>query len=346
MADVRWITELAARVDREGCAVLVTLANATGSTPRESGTAMVVSPGGVFGTIGGGHLEFEAIRVARDALAHSPRPAPSLVRFPLAARLGQCCGGVATLAFAVIAQDNRAWLDQALARVHEAQAFDVVTTIAGAHDAQAVLPASGSEDAARVVSDAASTRIVHTVVPEDFTVLVFGNGHVGRALVRVLGVLPARLRWVDERESDFPADIPQGVEVVSTDIPASELRDAPRGSLVVITTHDHALDFDLVCAALARDDWRYLGLIGSKSKRNQFEKRLLARGFSAAQVARITCPIGRSVPVRGKHPGAIAVAVAAELLAVREKLGSESNFRDAADSPVLRKFDSDPHLLR
>jgi xanthine dehydrogenase accessory factor len=141
---------------------------------------------------------------------------------------------------------------------------------------------------------------------------------VGRALVQVLGVLPARVRWIDEREADFPAQVPRGVEVVSTDVPAAELRDAPPGSLVVVSTHTHALDYDLVSSALARDDWRYVGLIGSTSKRNQFEKRLLAQGFTAAQIARITCPIGRSVPVRGKHPGAIAVAVAAELLAVRE----------------------------
>ncbi len=110
MSDARWIGELAAGVERYGRAVLVTLANATGSTPREAGTVMVVSAGEIFGSIGGGHLEFEAIRVARDALAQSPLPAPSVVRFPLAARLGQCCGGVATLAFAVIASDNGAWI--------------------------------------------------------------------------------------------------------------------------------------------------------------------------------------------------------------------------------------------
>jgi xanthine dehydrogenase accessory factor len=318
MADAGWIAELAARVDREGCAVLVTLANATGSTPRESGTAMVISHDGVFGTIGGGHLEFEAIRVARDALAQSPRPAPSLVRFPLAARLGQCCGGVATLSFAVIAEDNRAWLDEASQHVRGARPFDLVTLIGGTRDAHTIVPAGAGRDGARVLRDADTTRIAHTIVPDDFNVLVFGNGHVGRALVRVLAVLPARVRWIDERESDFPVDVPSRAEIVCTDIPASELHGAPHGSLVVITTHDHALDFDLVCAALARDDWRYLGLIGSKSKRNQFEKRLLARGFTAAQVARITCPIGRSVAVRDKHPGAIAVAVAAELVAVNE----------------------------
>lgn len=318
MADTRWIAELAARVDREGRAVLVTLANATGSTPRESGTAMVVSPSSVFGTIGGGHLEFEAVRVARDTLAQDPLPAPSLVRFPLAARLGQCCGGVATLAFALLAHDNRGWLEAALARERAGDAFDLVTTIGAGRDAHVLQPPSAPRGQARVVSDGTATRIVHTIVPEDFIVLVFGNGHVGRALVRILGVLPARVRWIDGRESDFPVDVPPGVEVVATDVPAAELRDAPAGSLVVVTTHDHALDFEIVCAALQRDDWRYLGLIGSASKRNQFEKRLLARGYDAGRIARITCPIGRAVPIRAKHPGAIAVAVAAELLTVCE----------------------------
>ena len=328
MSDARWISELAACVERDGCATLVTIANATGSTPREAGTAMVVSARGVFGTIGGGHLEFEAIRVARDALAQSPMPASSVVRFPLAARLGQCCGGVATLAFAVIAGDNCAWLEAAVAHEREGAAFDLVTVISGERDAHTVLAASADRDQARVVTDGTTTRVVHTIVPEDFSVLVFGNGHVGRALVRVLGVLPARVRWIDARETDFPPDVPPSVEIVATDVPTAELSDAPRGSLVVITTHDHALDFELVRAALARDDLRYIGLIGSVSKRNQFEKRLLARGYGAAQVARITCPIGRAVPLRSKHPGAIAIAVATELLAVREarsaRLQSES----------------------
>ena len=325
MSDARWIPELAARVAREGRAVLVTLANATGSTPREAGTAMVVSASGVYGTIGGGHLEFEAVRVARDALAQASLAAPWIVRFPLAARLGQCCGGVATLAFAVIAEDNRAWLMAALERERAGIAMDIVTTIDAGRDAHEVRVAGADADRARVVASEGTTRVVHTVVPEDFTVLVFGNGHVGSALVRILGVLPARVRWIDEREADFPAEIASDVEVVATDTPTAEIDAAPRGSLVVVTTHDHALDFELVCAALARDDWRYLGLIGSASKRNQFEKRLLARGFSPAQIARVTCPIGRSIPVRSKNPGAIAVAVAAELLAVCEARNVQSH---------------------
>ena len=85
-------------------------------------------------------------------------------------------------------------------------------------------------------------------------------------------------------------------------------------------THSHALDFDLALAALARDDWRYVGMIGSKAKRAQFERRVAERGFAADVAARITCPIGATIRgISSKEPGTIAVAVAAEILALRER---------------------------
>ena len=341
---------LAARVARDRRAVLVTVAHATGSTPREPGTAMVVGAHDIAGTIGGGHLEFEAIRLARDALAHDPAPAPWLVRFPLAARLGQCCGGVATLAFAVVVDEVHAWLDTAVACERTGTVMAIVTRIGGGDDRRQHMVvtadhAAGSlgdtaldsaavgaarpriagrrQDTALVASPTGdgSTLLVHTIPPCDFHVLVFGNGHVGRALVQVLGALPAAVRWIDARDADFPQTVPGNVEIVATDLPEAELNAAPHGAFVVVTTHNHALDLDLVTAAFARDDWRYLGLIGSASKRNQFEKRLLARGFTLERFARLVCPIGRSagVAIRSKEPGAIAVAVAAEMLALREK---------------------------
>jgi xanthine dehydrogenase accessory factor len=347
---MRWPAELAARVAREKHAVLVTVAHASGSTPREAGTAMVVGAQDTFGTIGGGHLEFEAIRLARDALAHEPMPAPWLVRFPLAARLGQCCGGVATLAFAVAGADSHGWLDAALACERTGAVMALVSRIGGDNDRKAHMVVTvdhavgslGSDaldsaavaaarprlharkpDAALVASPAGAgvTLLVHTIVPGDFSVLVFGNGHVGRALVQVLGALPAAVRWIDARDADFPAAVPANVEVIATDVPEAELNAAPHGAYVIVTTHNHALDLSLVTAAFARDDWRYLGLIGSKSKRNQFEKRLLARGYTRERLARLTCPIGRSagLAIESKEPGAIAVAVVAEILAVREK---------------------------
>ena len=81
----------------DGRAVIVAIANGSGSVPRESGAWMVVSASGQHGTIGGGHLEHEATRLAREAIAGTTPAATWLVRFPLAARLGQCCGGVATV---------------------------------------------------------------------------------------------------------------------------------------------------------------------------------------------------------------------------------------------------------
>ena len=350
-----WVPELAARIARDGRAVLVTVAHASGSTPRESGTAMIVTARDAFGTIGGGHLEFEALRIARDALSNAVTPASWLVRFPLAARLGQCCGGVATLAFVAVDTCTCGWLAAAAACLRTATPLALVSRIGGAqeHPAQLLVTAdnvTGSlGDAAldsaaialarpRVQAQAAgaalvssptgdaTTLLIHVVLPADFTVVVFGNGHVGRALVQVLGALPAKVRWIDGRDTDFPASFPANVEIVATDAPEDELAVAPRGAYVVVMTHSHPLDLQLIETALSRDDWRYLGLIGSQAKRNQFEKRLVARGLAPGQFARVTCPIGvrSGLAIRSKEPGAIAVAVAAEILALREAIGSDS----------------------
>lgn len=354
MAD--WVRALDAEAAAGHRAVLVTVAHAAGSTPRDAGTAMVVTGSAISGTIGGGHLEFEAIRIARDALASVATPAPWLVRFPLAARLGQCCGGAATLAFAVIAAPH--WLDTASACWRTAVPFALVTRIGGGGDMAAQMLVT-ADDATGTLGDQAldsdaiaaarprtrarasgawlvaanaspATLLVHAVEPPAFDVLLFGNGHVGRALAQVLGTLPARVRWIDGREHDFPPQVPENVEVVITDTPEDELTHAPRGAYLLILTHSHALDYALVEAALRRSDWRYVGLIGSQSKRNQFEKRLASRGATAAQLAQITCPIGAStVGIRSKEPGAIAVAVAAELLALRERPAALPGTADA-----------------
>jgi xanthine dehydrogenase accessory factor len=355
-----WLPALAAAIARDGRAVLVTVAHASGSTPRASGTAMVVGARDMSGTIGGGHLEFEALRIARDALAgHAPHGA-WLVRFPLAARLGQCCGGVATLAFVIVDARSAGWLEPAVACHRAAVPMALVSRIGGAADARTQLlvtvdhargslgstaldsaavalarPRVRAQAAGAVLADVGDgvTLLVHTVVRSDFNVLVFGNGHVGRALVQVLGALPARVRWIDGRDHDFPASVPANVEVVATDAPATEVAAARPGAYAVIATHSHALDFDIVAAALARDDWHYLGLIGSQAKRNQFARRIAARGLPAEAFARVTCPIGVSggLAIRSKEPGAIAVAVAAEMLALRERHAERDVPRRARD---------------
>lgn len=345
---------LAGIAAREGTAVLVTVAGARGSVPRDAGTTMAIGRDTVAGSIGGGHLEFEAIRLARAALTQGAAMVPWLVRFPLAARLGQCCGGVATLAFEGVSA-GAPWLtacvaaEQAgapLARVAcLGRVGHLVVTGEGTVGSlgDAALDACAADAASRQLATGEDVRLVEAA-PDgatllvctsrsfDFTVLVFGNGHVGRALVPMLAALPACVRWIDAREGDFPARVPDGVEVVATDIGESELARAPRGACVVIATHEHALDLALVTAALARDDWTYLGLIGSRSKRAQFERRLLARGMPAARLERLVCPIGRSEApwLRGKEPGTIALATATEIVAARLRARSAATGRGPA----------------
>ncbi len=340
-----WIADLREILAAEGAAVVVTVAAARGSVPREPGAKIVVGATTLRGTIGGGHLEFEAIRIARNALTEVPGSAPWLVRFPLAARLGQCCGGVATLLFQR-ADASHAWPAQ-LAQSHARSALIVgigATTpwlvtadsvIGGTSPGDAPLAAArtllGTADAAPTLLTASGYAwYIERVLDRDFHVVVFGNGHVGRALVQVLSPLPCDVTWVDGREHDFPAAIPENTTVIATDAPEDAVRDAPAGSYFLVMTHSHALDFDLTERILARDDFRYLGLIGSVSKRAQFERKLLARGTAAAALKRITCPIGIGASglavIRSKEPGAIAIAVAAEVLQQRE--GASGAVRD------------------
>ncbi|HEX6957730.1 MAG TPA: xanthine dehydrogenase accessory protein XdhC [Ferrovibrio sp.] len=150
-----------------------------------------------------------------------------------------------------------------------------------------------------------------------FTVALFGAGHVGKALVQALSILPCRVRWFDPRPDAFPDHVPPGVEVEVTNAPEREIAGLPDGAWLLIMTHSHALDLGIAAKALQEDRFAYVGLIGSATKRARFEKRFRELGLSEAQIARLTCPIGID-GISGKHPGDIAIATAAQLLRLRE----------------------------
>ncbi|EHY79068.1 xanthine dehydrogenase accessory protein XdhC [Stutzerimonas stutzeri] len=145
-------------------------------------------------------------------------------------------------------------------------------------------------------------------------IAVFGAGHVGRALVPLLASLPCKVRWIDSRDNEFPAEIPHGVEKVVNDDVVEEVDNMPAGSYFIVMTHNHQLDLELTAAILSRNDFTYYGLIGSKSKRARFEHRLRDRGFGAETVQRMRCPMGIA-EVKGKLPVEIAVSIAGEVIA-------------------------------
>ena len=153
--------------------------------------------------------------------------------------------------------------------------------------------------------------------------LLFGAGHVGRALVMALAPLPFDIRWIDSRAEAFPPLVVRTATPVLTDHPLAEIANASRGAFVLVMTHSHALDLDIITQALQRPDLGYVGLIGSATKRARFESRIKAMGGSHESLSRLICPIG--LPgIHGKEPATIAASVAADLLIRREGLHKPS----------------------
>jgi xanthine dehydrogenase accessory protein XdhC len=144
-------------------------------------------------------------------------------------------------------------------------------------------------------------------------VLLFGAGHVGKALARALAPLPLRVRWIDGRADAFPDPAIEGLEVVVTERLLDEVEAAPAGAAYLVLTHSHALDSMICAAALQRGDFAYLGLIGSRTKRAQFERGFRDLEIPQERIARLVCPIGGG-RIRDKRPAVIAALVAAELL--------------------------------
>jgi xanthine dehydrogenase accessory factor len=329
-SDDAWLDLLLRAGERGEPAVLVTVAAARGSAPRAAGAKMAVTRAQTAGTIGGGHLELQAIGIARGMLVGAAGGA--MQRFPLGAALGQCCGGAVDLLFEPVAESAE-WPR----RVHVLRAAGcvlvsaergtlVVSRVEGFGslgdarlDASAIAVAHELLDAdaaaLRRVGDA--TLLFDPIRATDCNVVLFGAGHVGRALVRALTDLPCAITWVDERAAEFPFALPPNARAVVTDAPDEEVDAALPGSYFLVMTHSHALDQQLAERILRRDDFAYFGLIGSQTKRRLFERRLAARGVPLQRFARMTCPIGVR-GISGKEPAVIALAVAAELLQVRE----------------------------
>jgi xanthine dehydrogenase accessory factor len=261
------VDQLLARLRQED-GVLVRVESTQGSAPREAGTWMAVWADGLTATIGGGQLEFQATKEARELLAGLRAPFEGIQRYPLGPSLGQCCGGVMFLSY-------------------------------------------------RRITAADAPVLQRELVAQLKPVALFGGGHVGAALARLLAALPFSVRWIDSRDGVFPDELPAQIDTEHSEPVQDAVAAIAPGSRVLIMSFSHAEDLDIVIACLRRlrerDDLPYIGLIGSKTKWATFSHRLEARGFTAQELARITCPIG--VPgITGKEPEVIAVAVAAQLL--------------------------------
>lgn len=279
--------------------VLVSVDRTQGSAPREAGAWMAVFADAVIGTVGGGQLEFQAMAQARAMLV-----AP---------------GGAA---------DQPAARSALVSPSSPAMALDNAVP-SGREDMVLRYPLGPSlgqccggvmhlryEFIEHARADALAQRLREASMP----VALFGGGHVGHALARLLGDLPCDVAWIDSRDGIFPSTPPGNVVCEFSDPVQSAVRDLRSGSHVLIMSFSHAEDLDILAECLRRQrekaDLASIGLIGSKSKWAAFRHRLEARGFTEAELQRVTSPIG--VPgLLGKEPEVIALAVAAQLMQQR-----------------------------
>lgn len=283
---------IARALEAHGTCAMVSVVKAEGSVPREEGARMIVTPQGFHGTIGGGTLEWKALAQAQ-ALLGKPR-AVKMLRQSLGPDLGQCCGGRVTLAI---------------------ESFDS-SGLNGARD----LAAREEKGPFTLSGRLAGTETVENFGALPRRVLLFGAGHVGRAVMLALAPLPFAVDWADPRPEAFPAAVP-GNAILHHGDPLAVVAGASQGALAFIMSHSHALDLAIADAALRNRRIVHVGVIGSATKRSRFEKRLRQAGVEEARIAGMICPIGIG-GIRSKLPPAIAVSVVAQIIALDEALSA------------------------
>ena len=286
----------------------VIIADAKGSTPRESGADMFVTAAGISGTIGGGRLEFEAIAIAQKMLNKGAGEAAGFRRhcqsFALGPNLGQCCGGRVVLFFEVF---FLAALD-ALTLLQDA---DAVGWCHDGKDATALPAPSGARDF-NAHYDTKSQQLSLGIAAQNRALYVYGAGHVGRALMEITGGLGFDRYWVDDDKARFPDAVGAGITCLPVKDMPTLAGHAHEGAFHVVMTYAHRLDEAIILAILQTGNFARLGLIGSKSKARRFHKNLADAGVDAASLAQITCPIGLA-SIKGKAPPRVALSIAAQL---------------------------------
>jgi len=289
---------------------------AHGSTPRHLGARMAVADDGEqWGTVGGGRIEQLVVGAAREVAAGA---APRVVRQHLVRDLAMCCGGSMEVVVTPAAGSR-----DAIAAVTADRAPKILAT-----------PLDGAPLAVRPPAPG-DPRPHHPIVRDGVLLerlgaaeraIVIGLGHVARHLGPLLAGLGFGVVVCDDGETGATeVAAPWASELVES-FDAAEIERRVGGftvdDFVLIVTRDHAIDLRLLGELLVRDDVRYLGMIGSRGKVGRFRKRLEARGvldgeLGAARWARLRAPIG--LDVGAETPEEIAVAIAAELIAVRRR---------------------------
>jgi xanthine dehydrogenase accessory factor len=329
-----WINDLRRLRDSGEDSAMVSVAGVRGSAPREVGAKMIVTARQTIGSIGGGQLEYRCAKIAFDLLQAELHAPAAMHRFPLGASMGQCCGGVVDVLVERTAAIDPQFIHELL-RLHDDRVPFVIATsttekslVSATDEFPGGLIADHVVAAARqllenrqgecaVVQQGGNRILLEPVDDSRFDIAVFGAGHVGAAVVQMFAGINCNIRWIDSRRNIFPPQVADNVVPIESSQPGREVAAMPAGSYYLVLTHSHPLDYDICGRILQRGDFAYCGLIGSRSKRRRFEKLMVQQDLPAVTLQRLTCPIGVA-GIEGKKPQEIAIAVAAELLKMRD----------------------------
>jgi len=179
------------------------------------------------------------------------------------------------------------------------------------------------------------TVLMESFIQQGLNLTVFGAGHVAKALMNILVSLPGQIRWVDSRAGQFPTDIDSNIKKCVEEFPVDIINTLPKGSQLLILTHNHQLDFELVEAALKREDFTFIGCIGSQTKSERFQLRLRHKNFTQQQIDKVICPVGMP-DIPGKLPMEVAVSMAAQLIAFQHQ-GEQKELRQGISWKNIKK---------
>ena len=241
-----------------------------GSVPREVGDYMLISKKDIFGTIGGGQLEFITVNRAKELLEESVKK-KEILNIPLGPGIGQCCGGYVQIK---------------------------LTHYLNGEDS--------------IIKERCSIK-------KNDNLFIFGAGHIGQALSSKSSDLNFEVHLVDSRKNFLYMNDHKDVDYIFADQPWRLIKNLPKNSYYVILTHSHDYDFKIINEILFNMSFKFVGLIGSKTKKNRFMSRLRINGHNQSLIDLIECPIGLNFN-HTKEPGEISISIMAKLIDYRNNL--------------------------
>ena len=253
------------------------LVSTEGSVPRNKGTFMLISSKIIFGSIGGGQLEFNIINKSREILKQKKIFKEEIVNIPLGPSIGQCCGGYVQVKISKHNNGKESLLKEEFLKSKKDNLF------------------------------------------------IFGAGHVGKELSEKIIDLEFNINLIDSRNEYLQLQKNKIITNIYLKKPWLLIKKLPKNSYFIVLTHSHDFDFKIINELLKFNNFNFIGLIGSKTKRRRFENRLLKLGHKQSLIDLIECPIGLNT-ITSKKPGEIAISIIARLLEFRSSI-INNNFK-------------------